>query len=98
MKGSAKMGGILKNTFIRMAMLALALFYGLIFVTLRLENNDLVERAEQLRGEVAILQNNINELQADLDRPFDAEYIAEIAEEKLGLRFPQEVVFYTGEN
>ena len=92
------MGGILKNTFIRMAMLALALFFGIIFVTLRLENNDLVDRAEQLRAEVSTLQNNINELQADLDRPFDEEYIAEIAEEKLGLRYPQEVVFYTGEN
>ncbi|MBE6617276.1 MAG: hypothetical protein E7627_04980 [Ruminococcaceae bacterium] len=92
------MGGVLKNTFIRMAMLALALFFGVIFVTLRLENNDLVERADQLRGEVAVLQNSINELQADLDRPFDEEYIAEIAEEKLGLRYPQEVVFYTGEN
>lgn len=92
------MGGVLKNTFIRMAMLALALFFGVIFVTLRLENNDLVERADQLRSEVAVLQNSINELQADLDRPFDEEYIAEIAEEKLGLRFPQEVVFYTGEN
>lgn len=92
------MGGILKNTFIRMAMLALVLFFGVLFVTLRLENNDLVERAEQLRGEISLLQEDINELQADLDRPFDEEYIAEVAQEKLGLRFPQEVVFYTGEN
>lgn len=92
------MGGILKNTFIRIAMLALALFFGILFVTLRLENNDLVDKADKLRGEVEILQENINELRADLNRPFDAEYIAEVAEEKLGLRFPQEVVFYTGEN
>lgn len=92
------MGGMLKNTFIRMAMVALVLFFGVLFVTLRLENNDLDARADVLRGEIATLKEDVKGLQAELDRPFDAEYIAEIAEEKLGLRFPQDVVFYTGEN
>ena len=92
------MNGILKNTFIRMAMLALILFFGILFVTLRLENNALAAKADELRGEIELLEENINELKADLERPFDAEYIAEVAEEKLGLRYPQEVIFYTGEN
>lgn len=92
------MNGILKNTFIRMAMLALILFFGILFVTLRLENNALATRADDLREEAELLREDINELKADLDRPFDAEYIAEVAQEKLGLRYPQEVVFYTGEN
>ncbi|MBE6626102.1 MAG: hypothetical protein E7628_02820 [Ruminococcaceae bacterium] len=92
------MNGILKNTFIRMAMLALILFFGILFVTLRLENNALSARADDLREEAELLREDINELKADLDRPFDAEYIAEVAQEKLGLRYPQEVVFYTGEN
>jgi len=92
------MNGILKNTFIRMAMLALILFFGILFVTLRLENNALTAKADELRGEIELLEENINELKADLERPFDAEYIAEVAEEKLGLRYPQEVIFYTGEN
>ena len=92
------MNGILKNTFIRMAMLALILFFGILFVTLRLENNALTAKADELRSEIELLEENINELKADLERPFDAEYIAEVAEEKLGLRYPQEVIFYTGEN
>ena len=92
------MNGILKNTFIRMAMLALILFFGILFVTLRLENNALAAKADELRGEIELLEENINELKADLERTFDAEYIAEVAEEKLGLRYPQEVIFYTGEN
>ena len=92
------MNGILKNTFIRMAMLALILFFGILFVTLRLENNAMAAKADELRGEIELLEENINELKADLERPFDAEYIAEVAEEKLGLRYPQEVIFYTGEN
>ena len=92
------MNGILKNTFIRMAMLALILFFGILFVTLRLENNALTAKADELRGEIELLEESINELKADLERPFDAEYIAEVAEEKLGLRYPQEVIFYTGEN
>ncbi len=92
------MHGILKNTIIRMAMLALILFFGILFVTLRLENNALLAKADELRGEIEVLEEDINELKADLERPFDAEYIAEVAEEKLGLRYPQEVIFYTGEN
>ncbi len=92
------MNGIFKNTFIRMAMLALILFFGILFVTLRLENNALVARADELESEAELLREDINELKADLERPFDAEYIAEVAQEKLGLRYPQEVVFYTGEN
>lgn len=92
------MGGMLRNTFIRMAMVALVLFFGVLFVALRLQNNSLDDRADLLKGEIATLQEDVKELKAELDRPFDAEYIAEIAEEKLGLRFPQDVVFYTGEN
>ena len=92
------MNGIMRNTFIRMAAIALVLFCGILFVTLRLENNALAAKADDLKEEAELLREDINELKADLDRPFDAEYIAEVAEEKLGLRYPQEVVFYTGEN
>lgn len=92
------MNGIMRNTFIRMAIIALVLFCGILFVTLRLENNALAAKADDLKEEAELLREDINELKADLDRPFDAEYIAEVAEEKLGLRYPQEVVFYTGEN
>lgn len=92
------MNGIMRNTFIRMAVIALVLFCGILFVTLRLENNALAAKADDLKEEAELLREDINELKADLDRPFDAEYIAEVAEEKLGLRYPQEVVFYTGEN
>ena len=92
------MNGIMRNTFIRMAAIALVLFCGILFVTLRLENNALAAKADDLKEEAELLREDINELKADLERPFDAEYIAEVAEEKLGLRYPQEVVFYTGEN
>ena len=92
------MNGIMRNTFIRMAIIALVLFCGILFVTLRLENNALAAKADDLKEEAELLREDINELKADLERPFDAEYIAEVAEEKLGLRYPQEVVFYTGEN
>lgn len=91
------MNGVLKNTFIRLAMVALILFFGILFVTLRFENNALSSQADELKDEIQMLEENINEMKADLARPFDEEYIAEVAEEKLGLRYPQEVVFYTEE-
>jgi len=40
----------------------------------------------------------ISELEADIEKPFDEEYISEVAHDKLGMRYPQEVVFYSGES
>ena len=55
-------------------------------------------QAAELRQEIEQISEHINELQAELDRPFDSDYVAEVAHEKLGLRFPQEIVFYSGED
>ena len=37
------------------------------------------------------------ELEADIARPYDDEYIAEIAHEQLGLCYPQEIIYISGE-
>ena len=50
------MNGIMRNTFIRMAAIALVLFCGILFVTLRLENNALAAKADDLKEEAELLR------------------------------------------
>ena len=80
-----------------MSLVVMIVFFTVVFITLRLQNNDLRVKADELQNRIDDMNEYINELQADLDRPFDDEYVAEMAQEKLGLRFPQEVIFYSGD-
>ncbi|MBE6540982.1 MAG: hypothetical protein E7672_00825 [Ruminococcaceae bacterium] len=91
------MNGILKNTLVRMSLVVMIVLFAVVFITLRLQSNDLRAKADELQARIDDMNEYINELNADLDRPFDDEYVAEIAQDKLGLRFPQEVIFYSGD-
>jgi len=92
------MSGFLKNTFVRIAILTFILFFVVMFVILRLENNDILTRANELQARLNEMNEYISELEADIEKPFDEEYISEVAHDKLGMRYPQEVVFYSGES
>lgn len=81
--------------FVRICMLVLLAAFVIMFVSLHLKQNDLLLKAARLDGEINQMKETINELQAEIDRPFDNDYVAEIAREKLGLRYPQEIVFYS---
>lgn len=86
------------NMLVRVSILVFAVFCIVSFVVIRLRQNDYRAQAEELRQEIEQISEHINELQAELDRPFDSDYVAEVAHEKLGLRFPQEIVFYSGDD
>lgn len=85
------------NTFVRLSVLFLVVFFVVFFVTLRLQNNDLQAEAAQLQTRIDEMSETINELEAEIARPFDDEYVAEIAHEQLGLCFPQEIIYVSGE-
>ncbi|MGN1346662.1 MAG: septum formation initiator family protein [Eubacteriales bacterium] len=84
-----------KNMFVRFAALIVAVVCVTSLILLRLDNNEKKMRADALREEVEEMQNYISELEADLEKPFDEEYVAKIAHDKLGMRYPQEVIFYS---
>ena len=90
------MRGILRNTFVRMAIVVMVMFFLITFVTLRLQNNELNTKAEMLSQRIDDVNKEIDQLYVDLTRPLDNEYIAQLAREKLGLRFPNEIIFYGG--
>lgn len=81
----------------RLSVLFLVVFFVVFFVTLRLQNNDLQAEAAQLQTRIDEMSETINELEAEIARPFDDEYVAEIAHEQLGLCFPQEIIYVSGE-
>lgn len=91
------MKNIFRNMFVRVCLLAFLAAFAVMFVTLHLRQNDLMAKAAQIQAEIDETKETINALQAEIDRPFDNDYVAEIARERLGLRYPQEIVFYSGD-
>jgi len=84
----------LKNTLVRVLVVVLALTAIISVISLRMQHNDLKEKAKELEGKVEMLQDEVDREKAELEHPFDEEYVSRIAKEKLGLRYPQEIVIY----
>lgn len=84
-----------KNMFVRLAALMFAIVCVISLVVLRLDNNEKKVQADTLRLQVEEMQAYVGALEADIAKPFDDEYVAGIAHGELGLRYPQEVVFYS---
>ncbi len=87
-----------RNLFVKLALLVLSVFCFVTIITLQLENNSLLTEVTALDTQIQAYHVYIDELQATLDAPMDEEYVANIAREKLGLRYPQEVVFYSDDS
>jgi len=86
----------MKSTVVRMSAFIITALFIVLIVTMRLDNNDKQERIAELNAQITEMNDYINELNADLQKPFDDAYIEEVATEKLGMRYPQEVIFYSG--
>lgn len=86
------------NIFVRLAVLVLLVTMLVMAARLLMEYNELRERADQLRLQVESSTHEIEALQAQLDAPFDEDYVIRIAKEKLNLSLPQEIIFYNDLN
>lgn len=84
-----------KNIFVRIVALIFTILCIAGLVILRLDNNEKKTKADALRLEVEEMQTYVDGLRADLDRPFDDDYVSEIARNELGLRYPQEIIYYS---
>ncbi|MCR5263732.1 MAG: septum formation initiator family protein [Clostridiales bacterium] len=83
-----------QNIFVRIASVALILFLIASIVRLNAKANDLVEQRDELAKQVDKYAEEVEELEDQLARPYDDEYIKNVAREKLGLRMPDEIIFY----
>ena len=56
------------------------------------------ERIKELEQQIEDKQEQVDELKFLLDSPIDFDYIVRIAREKLGLHFPDEIIFHKDTN
>lgn len=82
------------NTFAKLALALFVVFCAVTVVKLKFEINSLNEKKEILKSQIAAAEVKVASLQNELDAPFDDEYVAALAKEKLNLVMPDEVIFY----
>ena len=63
-------------------------------VTTRVELNNLLEEKAELEQTIEDYSNKVDELEYQLGKEIDDEYIIKIARERLGLHLPNEKIFY----
>ena len=54
------MKGLLKNTLVRMSLVVMIVFFTVVFITLRLQNNDLRVKADELQNRIDDMNEYIN--------------------------------------
>ncbi len=86
------------NIFVRLIVVSVLVTMLILLARLMMEYNELQEQADLLRVEIDASTNKIEALQAQLDAPFDNDYVIKIAKEKLNLSLPQEIIFYNDLN
>lgn len=82
------------SVFVKVAILAFAFFAVISVVELQFQYNEYKLERDLLKADVNALNEKVEQLQNQLDTPIDDEYIIEIAEDKLSLRLPEEIIFY----
>ncbi len=54
-----------------------------------------MQEAEKLGQEKVALEERVEDMRYRLESPLDDDYVARVAREKLGLCFPDEIIFYS---
>ena len=82
------------NTIVRWVIIGMLLLSAIVSAINLMQYNQKMSEAEKLEAEKAILEEKIEEMRYRLDSPLDDDYIARVAREKLGLCYPDEIIFY----
>ncbi len=82
------------NFFLKTAIAVFLAVMAITIVSMQFEYNALVETEKSLRTQIATIEGRIEELNVWLERPYDDEYIKQVAREKLNLHLPGEIIFY----
>lgn len=82
------------STFVKLAVVVLAVVCFVVTINNKIQSNSLAQRQSDLEAQIAEDKEKVGELQNRLDTPFDREFVAARAKEKLNLVMPDEVIFY----
>ncbi len=86
------------SIFLKIAIVLLMVFSIIMILNLQQQFSELEKKHGELRVQVDAYEERIAELQYELDRPFDNEYIIEIARKKLNYHLPDEIIFENNAN
>lgn len=82
----------------RVALAVVVVVAMIISVSSFMRNNQLEAEKAELQAKLNDYNQKIAELQHLLNQPMNEEYIVRIAKERLGLYFPDEIIYYNGQN
>lgn len=82
------------NIFVRVLWVGFVVMALFTIVTSQFQINELNDERKKLEEQVLAVQDEVDEMRYDLERPIDDNYIIEFAREKLGLRLPGETIFH----
>ncbi|MBQ8289020.1 MAG: septum formation initiator family protein [Clostridia bacterium] len=82
------------NVFVRLLWVGFIALALVSIVSSQMTINDLNDQRDELADQVIAVQDEVDEMQYDLERPVDDEYIIKFAREKLGLHLPGETIFH----
>lgn len=80
---------------IRVFLLLLLLFSVTFFLWSVMKYNDIMEDKEEKEAYILELNNEIDKLEYLVNAPLDDAYKIRVAREKLGMCFPDEIIFHT---
>ena len=86
------------HTAIRVFLVLLLVFSVVYFLWSLMQYNEAMEKKAEKQEYVAQLKDDIQRLEYMVDAPLDDEFKIRIAREKLGMCFPDEIIFYAYKN
>ncbi len=86
------------NIFVRLAVIIVIIVCLITILKLQIQFNKLNEEKKLLQAQVDEYEEDIEELRAEIERPFDDEYVIRVAREKLGYHLPDEIIYYNDLN
>ena len=81
---------------IQVFLILLFVFAVVFFLRSLMNYNEIMKEAEKQEKKIENLNEEIEQLNYLIDAPLDDDYKIRIAREKLGMCFPDEIIFHTG--
>lgn len=86
------------NLFVKLAVILVVVVCIVTIMNLQIKFSKLNEEKKLLEKQVAEYSEDVEELKAEIARPFDDEYVIRVAREKLGYHLPDEIIYYNDLN
>ena len=88
-------GSTVASTAVRIFLVLLFIFAMVFFLWSMMKYNEIMEEKKENEAYIEQLGDEVSRLQYLVDAPLDDAYKIRVAREKLGMCFPDEIVFYS---